>query len=129
MTYSFDQYKGDQIMQLQYLQDSSGTDGQTRSYGLKMWDRDDRYPTGRLMKYADSLQKLNDTAGYRAGIEKIRLEGWLGKERMFVGKDAEGDYGITIRDADGKPRLRLVVNKQNNPVIESIDDDGKVTIR
>ncbi len=129
MTYSFDQYKGDQIMQLQYEQDATGTGDMARSYGLKMWDRDDRFPTSRLMDYVDSLKKLNDTAAYKTGIEKVRAAGWLGKERMFVGKSADGDYGIIIKDTDGKPRLRIVVNKQNEPVIEAIDKNGMVKSR
>ena len=126
MTYSFDQYKNDQIMQLQYAQDETGTSNIVRSYGLKMWDRDDRYPTARLLQYTDSLKNLRDTTAYQAGIAKIRAAGWLGKERMFVGKDAEGEYGIFITGTDGKPRLRILVNKQNQPVIELMDNKGKV---
>ena len=57
MTYSIDQYKNDQIMQLQYAQDKENN-GVNRSYGLKLWDRDDRFPTGKLIGYVDSLKNL-----------------------------------------------------------------------
>ena len=114
MTYSIDQFQGDQIMQLQYAQDAANTTKLARSYGLKLWDRDDRFPTGKLLAYVDSLKRLNDTNVYISGIEKIRAAGWLGKERMFVGKDPNGDYGIFIKDANGKPRLRIFVNQENS---------------
>jgi hypothetical protein len=126
MTYSIDQYKGDQIMQLQYAQEKSGSQNLLRSYGLKMWDRDDRFPTARLMDYVDSLKKLNDTNAYKAGIEKIRAAGWLGKERLFVGKTTDGETGMFLRDDSGKPRLKIYISKQNQPVIEFLDKNGAV---
>ena len=49
MTYSFDQYKNDQVMQLQYSQDND-VRGKTaaRSYGLKLWDRSDNFTLAQL---------------------------------------------------------------------------------
>jgi hypothetical protein len=126
MTYSIDQWKGDQIMQLQYEQDGTGNSDLSRSYGLKMWDRDDRFPLARLIDYSDSLKKLNNGNAVKAGIEKIRVAGWLGRERLFVGKDTAGEVGIFLRDANGKPRLRIYINKKNQPLIESLDKKGDV---
>lgn len=125
MAYSIDQYKNDQIMQLQYAQDKE-SNGINRSYGLKLWDRDDRFPTGKLIDYVDSLKSLKDTGAYNAGIKKIRAEGWLGKERLFVGKDTDGEVGLFLRDAKGTPRLKIYINKQNQPVIATLDDNGKL---
>ncbi|WP_426668340.1 hypothetical protein ACPPVU_19465 [Mucilaginibacter sp. McL0603] len=125
MTYSIDQYKNDQIMQVQYAQDKEAS-GLNRSYGLKLWDRDDRFPTGRLIDYVDSLKNLKDTGAYNAGIKKVRAEGWLGRERLFVGKDSDGEVGLFLRDDKGTPRLKIYINKQNQPVIATLDDKGKV---
>lgn len=163
MTYSIDQYKNDQIMQLQYNQESvddkdsstagtstsdtsiTGTSTATppaanptakntptastphRSYGFKLWDRDDRFPTTRLMTYVDSLNNLHNNDAYKAGIEKIRAEGWLGRERLFVGKDHNGEYGLFLRDTAGRPRLKICIDNKGNPVIESIDENGATT--
>jgi hypothetical protein len=42
MAYSFDQYKNDQVMQLQYNQSNDGKGKpMARSYGLKLWYRAD----------------------------------------------------------------------------------------
>jgi hypothetical protein len=125
MTYSIDQYKNDQIMQIQYEQDKE-VNGINRSYGLKLWDRDDSFPTGRLIDYVDSLKSLKDTGAYNAGIKKVRTAGWLGKERLFVGKDSDGEVGLFLRDDKGTPRLKIYINKQNQPVIATLDDKGRL---
>jgi hypothetical protein len=125
MTYSIDQYKNDQIMQVQYAQEKQAG-GINRSYGLKLWDRDDRFATGKLIDYLDSLKNLKDTGAYNAGIKKVRAEGWLGKERLFVGKDTDGEVGLFLRDDKGTPRLKIYISKQNQPVIATLDERGKV---
>jgi len=125
MTYSIDQYKNDQIMQLQYSQENNGTQLQ-RSYGLKLWDKYDDFPSSKVMAYIDSLDKLNDAVAYKAGIEKLNASGRVTKERLFVGKNADGDVGLFLSDANGKPKLRIYINKQNQPVVETLDDKGSV---
>ena len=160
MVYSVDQYRNDQIMQLQYSQESpdantastsingtttkdtnttpnnaagtppqntSPTNNLHRSYGLKLWDRDDRFPTTRLMTYIDSLNSLHNKDAYKAGIEKIRAEGWLGRERLFVGKDHNGEYGLFLRDTAGRPRLKIYIDNNGNPVIQALDENGAPT--
>jgi hypothetical protein len=125
MTYSIDQYKNDQIMQLQYAQENNS--GQpVKSYGLKLWDRSDKFTLMRLANYDDSLKKLKDTGAYKAGMAKLKAAGLLSKQRLFVGKDDNGDVGLFLNDAQGKPRLKICINKQNQPVIETLDDKGAV---
>ena len=125
MTYSIDQYKNDQIMQIQYAQEKSG-DSLARSYGLKLWDRNDRYPTGRLMAYVDSLKALHDSTAYQSGIQKLRASGAFGGERLFVGKNTAGEIGLFLRDSTGTPRLKIFIDKNNQPVIETLDANGAV---
>lgn len=123
MTYSIDQYKGDQIMQLQYAQEQH--DRQlSRSYGLKLWDRNDHYPTARLMAVMDSLKALNDTAKYKAGIDAIRASGILGHERMFAGKMPDGNVGLFINDEKGNARVKLYVDKNGKGKIEFLNIPG-----
>jgi hypothetical protein len=123
MIYSFDQYKNDQIMQLQYEQDKNSSNP-VRSYGLKMWDRDNFTLTKQLNFY-DSLQKLKDTAVINAGIKQYKAAGHT-HQRFFAGKNDKGEVGLFLNDANGKPRLNIYINKQNQPVIEALDENGKV---
>lgn len=125
MTYSVDQYQNDQIMQIQYNQQTDAGNLQ-RSYGLKLWDKYDSFPSARVMAYVDSLKKLNDTAVYNAGIKKLQQPGVLTAERLFVGKNTQGEVGLFLRDTKGKPRLKIYINPQNQPVIETLNDKGEV---
>ena len=125
MTYSIDQWKNDQIMQLQYAQDNQ-KGAPVKSYGLKLWDRSDQFTLMRLVNYDDSLKKLNDTAAYSAGMKKLKASGVLAKQRLFVGKSENGDVGLFLNDAKGNPRLKIFIDKQNQPMIETLDEYGKV---
>ncbi|HEY8928084.1 MAG TPA: hypothetical protein VIM55_02775 [Mucilaginibacter sp.] len=122
MTYSIDQWKNDQIMQLQYAQEKNGK-GLMRSYGLKLWERDDQFTLTKQIAFYDSLKKLNDTAKLNAGLKKLRD---AGRQRLFVGKNTKGEVGLFLSDSTGKPRLNIYINKQNQPVIEKLNDKGEV---
>jgi hypothetical protein len=127
MVYSFDQYKNDQVMQLQYNQSNDGK-GKTigRSYGLKLWDRADDFTLQRVIDYVDSLKKLKDTNAYKSGINKLKAEGKLGQQRFFAGKNENGEVGLFLSDSKGIPRLKIYIDKNNQPVIQTLDQKGDV---
>ena len=120
---SIDQYKNDQIMQLQYQQDSGSS--LARSYGLKLWDRDDHFTLQDQLDYFDSLQNLHDTSAFRRGTDTLIKRGYLGAERLFLGRTKEGNTGLFLRDDKGTPRLRICVSKDNKPLIQVLDDNGQ----
>ncbi|WP_146381701.1 hypothetical protein [Mucilaginibacter pallidiroseus] len=124
MVYSIDQFKNDQIMQLQYAQQSDGANN--RSYGFKLWDRSDAFRTSQLLKYADSLKGLHNQALYDDGINKLKAKGYLGVERLFLGKTKTGQTGLFLKDANGKPRLTICIDSLNQPVIQTLGDNGEV---
>lgn len=127
MVYSVDQRKTDQIMQLQYSE-GTGAD-KKRSYGLKLWDRPDDFPLEKVIRFDDSLQKLNDPIAMKKAFAKLREEGKLGSERFFAGKTANGDVGLFIRDDKGRIRLKIYVDKNNQTHIESVDEKGQLTAK
>ncbi|AZA80973.1 hypothetical protein C1637_10780 [Chryseobacterium lactis] len=124
MVYSVDQRKTDQIMQLQYFE-SPGKE-KNRVYGLKLWDRPDDFPLEAVIRFDDSIKKLNDPAITKKAYAKLREEGKLGSERFFAGKTANGDVGVFIRDNKGKVRLKLYVDKNNQTHVETLDENGNV---
>ena len=124
MTYSFDQYKNDQIMQLQYDQEKDHGNI-VRSYGLNMWDRKDAFTLTKQLAYYDSLKNLKDTGAFNNGIKKLKAAGNT-RQRLFVGKNIKGEVGLFLNDANGKPRLNIYINKQNQPVIETLNEKGEV---
>jgi hypothetical protein len=124
MVWSVDQFRNDQIMQLQYLQDSDTR--LTRSYGLKLWDRSDLFPLGAQIEYFDSLHRQSDTAAVARGVDELRKRGLMPVERLFLGRTRDGLTGLFLRDDKGVPRLRIYVDKQNVPLIETLDEKGVV---
>ena len=124
MVYSIDQFKNDQIMQIQYEQDSARS--LTRSYGFKLWDRSDAFTLQNELDYFDSLQRLKDTASLNAGVKALRAKGLLGTERLFLGRTQDGSTGLFLLDGKGIPRLRIYVSKLNEPVIETLNERGEV---
>ncbi|MFD2572974.1 hypothetical protein ACFSUS_20190 [Spirosoma soli] len=121
---SVDQYKNDQVMQLQYdevLQDQQ----RLRSYGLKLWDRPENFTLGQLMKQIDSLKKLNNESLYQKSIADMEAKGLLGQERLFVGKNRQAETGVFIRDEAGNARIKLYVDKQGDATFELLDASGK----
>ncbi|MDO3642527.1 hypothetical protein [Mucilaginibacter sp. L3T2-6] len=77
------------------------------------------------MTYYDSLQHLHDTAALNAGIKKLKAAGHT-HQRFFAGMNDKGEVGLFLNDATGKPRLNIYINKHNQPVIETLDENGKV---
>jgi len=122
-TISVDQYKNDQIMQLAYQQDSGA--GLTRSYGIKLWDRSDRFTLQRQMDFYHALPS-HDSAALRSGMDSLRKLGYLSVERLFLGRTKDGLTGLFLRDSRGVPRLRICIGKENEPLIQTLDDQGRV---
>ncbi|MBO9729231.1 MAG: hypothetical protein J7623_11395 [Chitinophaga sp.] len=128
MVYSVDQYRNDQIMQLQYSQDIGG-DNKRRSYGLKLWDRPDNFTLADQTKFFDSLAALKNDAIYEKEGQRLADAGMLGTERLFVGKTSKGDVGLFIRDGKGKVRIKLYIDKDNKTVVETLDENGQPVSR
>jgi hypothetical protein len=124
MILTADQYKNDQIMALYYQQDSGLTP--SRSYGFRLWDRSDSFTLARELNYFDSLQKLNDTTAYDKGIDALKKQGLIGVDRLFLGRTKDGLTGLFLRDNKGIPRLRICISKENEPLIQTLDDQGRV---
>jgi hypothetical protein len=124
MVYSIDQFKNDQIMQLQYNQETGKDQKVNRTYGLKLWDRPDNFTLSDLIKIDDSLKKLNNKTIYNAEIGKLKAKGLLGNERLFLGKTTQNEVGLFIRDEKGRPRIKVYIDSNNKAVLEALDDQG-----
>ena len=111
-------------MQLQYEQDKDHNK-MMRSYGLKMWDRDDNFTLSKRIAVYDSLKALKDTNAFNEEIAKLKNDRFT-SQRLFVGKNTKGEVGLFLNDSNGKPRLNIYINKQNQPVIETLNDKGEV---
>lgn len=123
MVYSIDKYQDDQIMQLQYMED---TKTNKRKYGLQLWSyaKEDAFAQrqDRYKELTNSASKqLRDSA-----VSILRNEGLLATDRMFLGKNYKDEVGLFIHDSKGRPRIRIMVDKDNQTVLETIDTLGNI---
>lgn len=121
---SYDQYKNDQVMQLRHLTSRSGNN----SYGLQLWDREEKISLPRLFHLHDSLKQLNiNSYSEREQIITQMNSGEpLRAPRLFLGKKYNKEAGLFIQDEFGIDRLRIYVDTLNKPQIEILDKEGVV---
>ena len=74
-----------------------------------------------------SSSKLkNNSKAYQDDVLKLKAKGYLGTERLFLGKTTTGLTGLFLSDNKGKPRLKIYIDSLNRPVIQTLDEKGAI---
>lgn len=119
---SFDQWKQNQVVALQYLDN-----GTSRRAGLRVWDRptDVSFDTqlDRSLRLMQSEGKERDAI--RTEMEAARARGEMGNERLFVGSQDQTAQ-IQLRDKQARVRVKLYVDAKDVARLEFLDETGKV---
>lgn len=120
---SVDKYGDDQVMQLQY---SENTELKKRKYGLQLWDfpKEDTFDV-RMSRF-NEISKLKTKKEKQQAYLKMQKDSLLSNERMFVGKKINNELGVFINDNTGKPRIKIYIDKNNKPKMEFFDEEGKL---
>lgn len=113
---SFDQYDQDQVVTLEQTEN----DGD-RNAGLTIADRPD---TALDFSKLLAIEARPDGA---AQFARLRATGAFGYKRLFLGK-SDGNSEVTLRDGQGRARLRLMVTHEGAASITFLDENGK-TVR
>src|SRR6266404_552848 len=127
---TMDQFKSDQIVVLDY-----DHTGDRKRYGLTINDRPDVMSAqaneiirelGQALKQADQSGKssVEMDALRREYLSRIPAREIVAR-RLFAGRDVEGSSLVTLSDPDGKPRLRLQVDKLGKASITFLDPSGR----
>lgn len=128
LSLTYDQYDGDQVMQL-LTQDYREGEKRFVSSGLMFNDRpakESQLSTAAIMKELDSLGKENPAAAeerYRA-YEAAGLIG--GAPRIMLGKSRSENNGLFLFDDKGKPKAMFYVDKKNSAKLDFFDESGNV---
>jgi len=126
LSLTYDQYDGDQVMQL-HTQDRQQGDKRVVSSSLAFMDRpkkESQIKTGELMKELAELQKTDPKASeekYNAYVEQGLLGG---APRIMLGKSRSQNNGLFLFDDRGIPRAMFYVDKDNNAKLDFYDKDG-----
>lgn len=120
---SVDKYRDDQVMQLQYIEN---TEKNARKYGMQFWDypKEDGY--NEREKAFEDFQNIKDEKEKTEAYLKMKQDGLLPEDRMFVGKKMNEDVGLFINDKQGNPRIKIYIDANNNPKIELLNKEGQI---
>ncbi len=122
MVLSFDQYKNDQIMQMQYMRTPSGK----QKYGMNLWDRSNTITLPRLIHVIDSLKNVGVTDEEKMEDILINMNGGLpiGADRLFTGKNFDNQTGVFIKDVYGRDRIKLYIGTDDVPHFQILNEKG-----
>ena len=121
---TFDQYRDDQIMALEYSQH-----GTTKRNGLRFMDRPDEMsePLAQFYRDFEAAETEEERQRLRQEVLPTIPAEDRPQQRLFVGRDASGRSILKLSDAQGLARIQLTVEADGGARIEFLDDDGNVT--
>lgn len=122
LSLTFDRFRQDQVLQLLHAEQG----GQTMTQ-LSINDEPPHAPADakermRRMNEADRLPPDERTAAYA----QLKAEGLYPYNRVRLGTQRDRASALTLADAQGRPRLKLMVSAEGQPLIQMLDDKGKV---
>lgn len=104
MSLTFDKWKQDQVLQMNLQKD-----GDKELYGISIYDRPKKNIKNTLF-LMNELQKETDKEKQKILIREIRKNN---HKRIFVGHDVDGDTKISLCDSNGKEKLKIFINDNN----------------
>lgn len=128
LSLTFDQYDGDQVMQL-LTKDYREGDRRFVSSSLMFNDRplnESQEGTTQIMKELDELGKKDPIAA-KEKYKAYEAQGLIGGvPRVMLGKSRSENNGLFLFDSKGMPRAMFYVDKENNAKLDFYDDKGNV---
>jgi len=124
MSFTMDNFHDDQVIQI--LNDETYENGSAKiQRGLTIKE----FPIGsnivsRNAKF-EELEKIKDPKERDDKMNELwKKEG--SKNRLFVGRNKNNDSGLFLYDTNGKPKMKIYVDKDGNPRIEVTSENGKI---
>lgn len=117
LSLTFDQYNQDQVVQISVI-DVNGE----QNYGLSVYDR----PQESIKETIARMNKLEQTVTEEEREELIKAIDKDNHRRMFMGKNSDGDIAVVLNDSEGKARIRMVIDNEDNPKLEFLNSQGEI---
>ncbi len=119
---SVDKYRDDQVMQLRYIENTAKD---KRTYGLQLWDYQKEDGFDERTEAFERLNEIENKEKRTAAYNKMKDDGLLPANRMFVGKRMNKDVGLFINDNKGKPRIKIYIDENNEAKFELLNEEGE----
>lgn len=130
LSLTYDQYDGDQVMQL-LTQDTGQGDRRFVSSTLAFNDRpskESQIKTMEIMKELEALEK-KDPQAMKEKYSEYEAQGLLGGvPRVMLGKSRSQNNGLFLFDDKGMPRAMFYVDKENNAKLDFYDENGNTIL-
>jgi len=119
---SFDQYEQDQtvVMGTALFPDGS------RSAGIELDDRPDQPITPEDFTEAEKIKAMPHGDARAAAWSAYQKKHPVGEERASLVRNLDGSVGLSLKDQQGRVRLKLTVAKDGEPAVELLDEKGQV---
>ena len=117
---SFDQYEQDQIFAI-----DSGREDQDRFSAIRIGERGD-YPIQQAIDASSEINKLPKDQ-QAAEREKFFTTHTGDANRIYLGRSPDKSASLRIKDEQGHDRIIIRVDAGGKPVIQFLDEGGKVS--
>jgi hypothetical protein len=118
---SFDRYAQDQVVNIEQEED-----GDQRTSGIAINDVGDYSLTPQFMAEAERVKSMPHGPARTEAWKSFKAKYPGDAKRAYLGRAADTSVGLSLRDTKGRDRLRLQVRPDGAPVIEFLDEAGKV---
>lgn len=118
---TFDQFRQDQVVSLRY-----SDNGRSRSAGVDVWDRSTEVAIEDLLPLLVASREATGAKrdSIDAALQAMAGDG-LAAHRIFLGS-ADRTALLLLKDRQGRPRLRILVDSLDAPRLEFLDASGAV---
>lgn len=126
LSLTYDQYDGDQVMQL-LTQDVGQGDKRFVSSTLAFNDRPSKESQIKTMEIMKELEVLrnSDPKAMEEKYKEYEKQGLIGGvPRVMLGKSRSQNNGLFLFDDKGMPRAMFFIDKDNNAQLEFFDEKG-----
>ncbi len=126
LSLTYDQYDGDQVMQILMRDDKIGDDRFVRS-SIAFIDQPAKETHARRSEINKELEELGkkDRKAMQEKYQEYKKQGLVGTvDRMVLGKTVGQSNGLFLFDDKGMPRAMFYIDKENNAQLDFFDEKG-----
>ncbi len=122
LSLTFDRFRQDQVMQLLHAEDGG------RAFSMFAINDEADGTQLDLMQRAERMKTIRglEPAARDAAIAQMRELRQLPNNRVRLGTTGDGASALSLADAQGRPRLMLLVTADGKPSVQLLDDNGKM---
>jgi hypothetical protein len=118
---SFDRYDQDQVINIEQFEE-----GTQRQSGIAINDVGDYSITPAFVAEAEAIKAMPHGQARADAWKKFKAKFTGDANRAYLGRSLDKSVGLSLSDTQGRTRLRMEVKPDGTPVIQFLDETGKV---